>query len=66
MPLIEHALKPLAKSILIALGLTAAVSATDPAIQKKIHGSETATLIISNEEENDFMKKVSLLKIPVY
>ena len=66
MPLIEHALKPLAKSILIALGLTAAVSATDPAIQKKIHGSGTATLIISNEEENDFMKKVSLLKIPVY
>ena len=66
MPLIEHALKPLAKSILIPLGLTAAVSATDPAIQKKIHGSGTATLIISNEEENDFMKKVSLLKIPVY
>ena len=66
MPLIEHALKPLAKSILIALGLTAAVSGTDPAIQKKIHGSGTATLIISNEEENDFMKKVSLLKIPVY
>ena len=59
MPLIEHALKPLAKSILIALGLTAAVSATDPAIQKKIHGSGTATLIISNEEENDFMKKLA-------
>ena len=65
MPLIEHALKPLAKSILIPLELTAA-AATDPAIQKKIHGSGTATLIISIEEENDFMKKVSLWKISVY
>ena len=31
------------------LGLTAAVSATDAGIQKKALGSETMTLIISNE-----------------
>ena len=29
-------LKPLAKSVLISLGLTAAASATDAAIQKKV------------------------------
>ena len=32
LPLTEHALKPLAKSVLIALGLTAALSATHSAI----------------------------------
>ena len=35
LPLIENELKPLAKSVLIPLGLTAAASATDPAIYKK-------------------------------
>ena len=44
---------PLAKNILAPLGITAAASATDAGIQKKIHGSGTATLIISNEEMND-------------
>ena len=41
---------PLAKNILAPLGITAAASAIDGAIQKKIHGSGTTTLIISNEE----------------
>ena len=59
MSLIEHVLKPLAKSVLIPLGLTTAASAADPAIQKKIHGSGTATLIISKEEVNDIMKKLA-------
>ena len=31
--------KPLAKSVLIPLGLTAAAAATDPAIHKKMFGS---------------------------
>ena len=31
-------------------------------IQKKIHGSETATLIISNEEMNDIMKILQSLE----
>ena len=56
LPLIKFVLTPLAKSVLIPLGLVAAVSAADAGIhQKKISGSgtsvsETATLIISNEE----------------
>ena len=35
LPLIGNVLKPLAKSVLIPLGLTATVSATDAAIYKK-------------------------------
>ena len=47
---------PLAKNVLTTLGITAAASAIDAGIQKKIHGSGTTTLIISNEEANDVMK----------
>ena len=46
LPLIENLLKPLAISVLIPLGLTAAASVTDVAIQKKIYGSRTTALII--------------------
>ena len=53
MPLRKNVVKPLAKSILIPLGLTAAGSPTDTAIHKKMFGSGTMTLIISNEEMND-------------
>ena len=53
LPLIRNMRKPLAKSVLIPLGLTAAVSATDAAIHKKMFGSGLATLIIFNEEMND-------------
>ena len=56
--LIKNVLTPLAKSVLILLGLTAAMSATDAAIQKKIHGLGTTALIISNEEMEDKMKIV--------
>ena len=56
MPLIGNVLKPLAKSVLIPLGLTAAASARDAAIHKKMSGSGFTTLIISNEEMNDIMK----------
>ena len=49
-------LKPLAKSVLIPLGLTAAASAIDTAIQKKVFWSGMTTLIISNEEMDDIMK----------
>ena len=34
----------------------------DANIQKKIHGSGTTTLIISNEEMNDVMKMVQALE----
>ena len=40
----------LTKNILAPLGITAATSAIDAVIQKKIHGSGTANLRISNEE----------------
>ena len=53
---------PLAKNILAPLGITAAASAINAGIQKKIHGSETTTLIISNEEINDIMKIVQSLE----
>ena len=41
---------PLAKKVFAPLGITAASSAIDAGIQKKIHGSGTTTLVISNEE----------------
>ena len=58
----KNVLKPLAKSVLIPLGLTAAVSATDAVIQKKIFGSGITTLIISNKEMNDIMKIIKSLE----
>ena len=53
---------PLAKHFLAPLGITAAASTIDAGIQKKIHGSGTTTLIISNEEMNDIMKIVQALE----
>ena len=49
-PLMKNVLKPLAKSVLIPLGLTAAAAATDAASQKKIFGPSMTTLIILIEE----------------
>ena len=48
LPLIKNVIKPLAKSVLIPLGLTAAASAADVGRYKKILGSGNTTLIISN------------------
>ena len=62
LPLMRNVLKPLGKSVLIPLGLTAAVAAKHAAIHKKMFGSDTATLIISNEEMNDIMKIVKSLE----
>ena len=56
LPLMKNVLKPLAKSVLIPLGLTAAGSETHATIRKKIVGSAITTLIISNEEMFDIMK----------
>ena len=60
-PLMKIAV-PLAKNILAPLGITAAASAIDAGIQKKIHGSGTTTLIISNKEMNDIIKIVQALE----
>ena len=59
-PLMKVAL-PLAKIVLAPLGLTAAMSATDGSIQKKIHGSGVK-LIIEQEDMNDIMKIIEALE----
>ena len=53
---------PLAKNILAPLGITAAVSVIGAGILKKIHGSRTRTLIISNKETRDAIKIVQALE----
>ena len=58
---------PLAKNVLAPLGLTAAMSATDGSIQKKIHGSRATKgagvkLIIEKEDMNDIMKIIKALE----
>ena len=59
---LKTVIKPLAKSVLIPIGLTAAASAADAGIYKKILGSRTTTLIISNDEMEDIMKIVKSLE----
>ena len=48
--LMKNVIKPLAKRVLIQLGLTAAASAAEAGIHKKNLGSGSTTLIISNDE----------------
>ena len=62
LPSIKIVIKPLAKIVLIPLGLTAAASAADAGIHKRILGSGNTTLIISKEEMNDIMKIVQALE----
>ena len=52
---------PLAKNVLAPLGLTAAMSANDGSIQKKIHGSGVK-LIIEQEDMNDITKIIEALE----
>ena len=61
LPLIKNVLTPLAKSVLLSLGVTAAASATDATIQKKIFGFSTTTFVFSNNL-NDTMKIVKSLE----
>ena len=66
----KNVLKSLAKRVSIPLGLTAAVSAIDAAIHKKVFGPGrprdlslcVTTLISSNKEINDIMKIVNSLE----
>ena len=62
LPLITNVIKSLAKSVLIPLGLTAAASVADAGIHKRILGSGTTTLIISNDEIKDIIKIVKYLE----
>ena len=52
---------PLTKNVLAPLGLTAAMSAIDGSIQKKIHGSGVK-LIIEQEDMKDIMKIIKALE----
>ena len=60
-PLIKVAM-PLTKYVLAPLGLTAAMSAIDGSIKKKMLGSGATTLIISNDEMDDILKIVKSLE----
>ena len=64
LPLMQYVLTltPLAKSVLSPLGLTAAISVTDAAIQKKIYESGAIASIISNEEMEYVMKILKSLE----
>ena len=59
-PLMKVAM-PLAKNVLAPLGLTAAMSAINGSIQKKIHGSRVK-LIIEQEDMNDIIKLIEALE----
>ena len=65
LPLIKTVIKPLARSVLIPLGLAAAASAADEGIHKKFLGSgnnNNTALIISNDEMKDIIKIVKSLE----
>ena len=61
LPIMKSVFTPLAKNVLLPFALSAAMSSTDAAIQKKSYGSETTALIISNEEMKDIIKIFSCL-----
>ena len=64
LPLMKSVITTFAKSVLIPLGLTAAASAADAGIHKKILGSgNNTTLIISNKDIDDLIKIVKSLEV---
>ena len=66
LPLIKSVIQPLAKSVLIPVGLRAAESAPNPGIHKKNLGSgHNTNLIISNKGMKDILE-IDLLKILDY
>ena len=60
-PLMKMAV-PLAKNVLAPFGISAAMSATDGSIKKKMLGSGVTTFIISNDEMDDILKIVKSLE----
>ena len=64
LPSMKSVIKPLAKSVLIPLGLIAAAAAADAGIHKEILGSghNNTTLIISNDEMDGILKIVKSLE----
>ena len=69
LPLIKNVIKPLAKSVLLPLGLTAAASRADAAIHKNFYGSgkhysdwashDNTILLISN---NEMKKNIEIIE----
>ena len=53
---------PLARNILVPLGIKSTASAIHAGIQKKIHGWGTTTLIMSNKKMNDTIEIVQVLQ----
>ena len=65
LPLMKSVIKTLAKSVLLSLGLTAAASAADAGMHKKILGSghnNNTILIISNDEIDGILEIVKSLE----
>ena len=62
LPLMKIVITPLVKNVLISLGLTAAASAADAGIHKKMLGSGNTTLTISNKDIEDLIKIVKSLE----
>ena len=62
LPLMKSAIKPLAKRVLVPLGLTAVASVADAGIHKKILGHSNTTLIISNDEMDNILEIVKSLE----
>ena len=65
LPLMKSVIKPLAKSVLVPLGLAAAALATDAGIHKKTLGpghNNNTTLIISNDEMDGILEIVKSLE----
>lgn len=58
----QNVFLPLAKGVLITLGLMVAASAKEAAIQKEMNESGAITLIILNWEIENIMKIVKSLK----
>ena len=64
LPLMKSVITPLAKSVLIPIGLTAAASAADAGIHKKIlRSGNNTTVIISNKDMDDLIKIVKSLEV---
>ena len=65
MSFLPESIKPaisIGRNILAPLGLSATMSATDAAIQKKMYCSGITTLIISNDDIDDLIKIVTALE----
>ena len=59
LPLMTSVATSLAKSVLLPLGLSTALSATDAVIQKQMYGSRSTALIILNEEIKNIRKIIN-------